>query len=79
MMANRRSDMEIKLRCDKCKRELQPAWVYLPKEVRLVGLVSGDCHCGKINTAWQGVCELATIYGPEAVTDAAGKLIKEGV
>ena len=69
--------MEIIIRCIKCNREIIPAWVSLPKEKKFVGLIEAGCHCGKINTAWQGVCELATIYGSDAVTDAAGKL-KEG-
>ena len=71
--------MNIEILCTKCGRNLNPAWVHYPKYGKLIGLIEGECHCGKINTAWQGVCELATIYGPEAVTDAAGKLIKEGV
>lgn len=69
--------MEIIIRCIKCNREINPAWVSLPKEMKFVGLIDGDCHCGKINTAWQGVCELATVYGREAVIRAAEGMVRK--
>ena len=69
--------MEIQIQCCKCGRNLRPKLV-LMKDDRIVGYIDGYCKCGKITDAWAGVCELATVYGPEAVKNAADKL-KEGV
>ncbi len=66
--------MEVAIRCERCSRELRPAWVFLPKEERIVGMVSGYCCCGRISTVKEGVEDLVAAYGKKAVLEAAGRL-----
>jgi hypothetical protein len=76
MTGGRRMAMELTIRCERCNRDLKPAWVMWPKENKVVGMVSGYCQCGKISDAWAGVTDLAAVYGKEAVIQAAERLAK---